>query len=88
MQQGNARHAKDELRKHNHDWVVCCLPARCCRHLRCGVSGDVQRGGKMSCKHDGNCGVQHDIYLMLGDWRFPKCKVFCDEVYGIYEKEG
>jgi len=40
----------------------------------------------MGCKHDGDCGIQRDIRLMLGDFRFPQCKEYCGEVYGVYEK--
>jgi len=30
-----------------------------------------------ACGHDGDCGIQRDIRMLLGDWRYPKCLRYC-----------
>lgn len=40
----------------------------------------------MTCEHDGNCGIQQDIKMMLGDWRYPKCRRICDMIYGLHKE--
>jgi len=40
-----------------------------------------EKGGFLmvaKCEHDGDCGIQRDIYSMLGDWRYPNCRKYCD----------
>jgi len=33
---------------------------------------------EVECSHNGDCGIQRDIHLFVGDFTFPRCKYYCD----------